>query len=595
MMTILSDEKKICLGCNCMPEYLDMDAKAVLWINEYYRDKAKGMCLYDKEVEHYVMPKFWQTAEEFCGAKDYCLKVYKTIIAELTAQLEIIHHTHFSERGWNVILQNWLEGYIESFYDKYKRGRFAVEYYPALYVKDRDIWYIPRGNDLQNSEVLQIQQYYDIYQFLYHGNAVVDTDRKKWDILESEIQETEQTCPTDKNIKYTASNILKKMIYKNDGVLLLDKRIYLNMSKTILELLSGGRIRRLELPDGAAPQNIVSINMRKQLKRDIDYGDEFINLIYDCVWKHIPMQFMEDFQYYYEISQKLDVKMPVEIVDSTACYNDIVFKFFVAEALKQGSKLAIIQHGGNHGLEKYIRSGELEVADKYYTWGNDFVKNNRGNMCAMPLPKTLRIKRGKRGKRGGVLFVGYMYRPFVSCFWHLWSVKMEELYREEDIFFQGLRQECQKELTVRCDPNDSWWERKTRLAQKFPWMRFDSNRSYYKSMAETRLVVTNLISTTYIEAINCDIPTLIFCSEKFFVPDENAVGMLNELRRVKVFLDNPYDAADFVNQHLDSIDSWWKEPERKAVVDRFREMYGSRGKFPKWKWIREMLKESKAV
>ena len=114
-------------------------------------------------------------------------------------------------------------------------------------------------------------------------------------------------------------------------------------------------------------------------------------------------------------------------------------------------------------------------------------------------------------------------------------------------------------------------------------------------MTEAKLVVTNVISTTCMESINCDIPTIIFCSDDFFVPDENAVEILNELRRVKVLFDDPKEAADFINNNLECIDAWWKEPERKAVVSRFREMYASRGRFPKLKWIREMLKESKAM
>lgn len=587
-------KKDICLGCNCIPEYLDMDAKAVLWINDYYMNKAKELHLYSEDVEQYVMPKFWQTKEEFCGAKDYCLNVYKIVIKELAGQLDIMHHTSFGEKGWDVLLWHWLEGYIEAFYDKYIRIRYAADNYPALYLKERDVWYIPKENDLPDSEQLQAQQYQDIYYFLYYNDMVVDTIEKQYEVIEPKLPETERNREPDKSVKHTIAGMLKKLICRNEVNLYIDTS-YLAISKPLLELLSRGRIRKLELPQETMFRNIVSVDIRRKIKREKDYEDEFINLIYDCLWQHIPMKFVEDFQNHYEVFQELNLKKPVKIVDSNMIYNDILFQIYVAEALNHGGKLEIIQHGGNYCVEKYIRWWEFEIAYKYYAWGDGFVKNNKGNMCAMPVPKTLAVKIKKRKKRRNILFVGYKYRPYVACLWNLYVMKWEEVYRREDLFFQALNSESREKMRVRCYPNNPWWDRKDMLRQKFPWMRFDDNLNYYSSMLKAKLVVTSLIATTCMEAINCDIPTIILCSEDLFIPDENAVAILNELRKVQVLIDNPEDAADLINKNEERIEAWWNETERKAVVSRFRKMYTSRGCFPKVKWIKEMLQESKAV
>ena len=64
-------KERVCLGCNCIAECLDQEAKAVLWINDYYKRKAKKLQLYPENVSQYVMPGFWQTQEGFCRAKEY--------------------------------------------------------------------------------------------------------------------------------------------------------------------------------------------------------------------------------------------------------------------------------------------------------------------------------------------------------------------------------------------------------------------------------------------------------------------------------------------------------------------------------------------
>lgn len=586
----MNGERKISLGCNCITECLDQNAGAVLWINDYYRKKAEVLQLYKENVEQFVMPKLWQTPEAFCRAKEYSVKVYKTVISNLSRQMDRMHQSRFGERGWNIILGDWLRVYIDGLYDKYTRMKYAAEYYPDLFLKKSNIWYIPRGRYLSDSEILQLQLYNDVYDIIYLGNTIVNSKNEQYEVMEDIPMEPEKNEESH-GFRKQSVKAIKRLVYRKDVTLYLNVP-YLNLSRTTLELLSRGRIRRLVFPHMNIPSNGISMDKRKMLKRDMDYGDEFINLVYDCFWRHLPMECVEDFQDYYRVYKRSDLKAKTKIVDSNTVYGSFLFKIFAADSINHGGKLEIVQHGGNYCVEKYIGLWEFEIADKYYTWGNGFIAKNRGNMFAMPTPKTLSVR---KRKRQNILFVGYAILPYVAIFRNFYSMKMEELYEAEDFFFQELLQKSRKALKVRCYPVDPWWGRKESLREKFTWMQFDDNLSYYTSMSEAQLVVTSIISTTCMESINCNIPTIIFCSEDFFVPDENAVEILNELRRVKVLLDNPKDAADLINNNLEFIDAWWNVSERKAAVGRFRKMYASRGRFPKLKWIREMMKESEGI
>ena len=500
-----------------------------------------------------------------------------------------MHCTRFGDRGWNVILGYWMLPYIEGFYDKYARVKYATVNYPELYMKERDPWYIPKGNDLPDSEILQAQQYQDVCSFLYYDNANF-IQEERCEILPYVLHGSKINSEKY-GMQHACVGILKKIVCRKKVTLYLNTQ-YLALSRTMLELLSRGRISRLEMPDKLIPENTLSIDIRKSLKREVEYEDEFANLIYDCLWKHIPMQFVEDFQFYYDLYKELELEIPVKIVDSVNVCNDILFKIFVADAISQGGKLEIVQHGGNYCLDKCIAWWEFDIAHKFYTWGSGFSENNRGNLYAMPVPKTLSIKRKKKCKK--ILFIGYIDYPYVARFMQFFDVKIEELFKQEEVFFQSLRENSRDLLCVRCYPMDPWWERKKVLAQLFPWMQFDHNQKFYDSMTEAKLVVTDVISTTCIEAISCNIPTIIFSNDDFFIPDQNAVDILNELRRVQVVFDRVEDAAEFINKNEQRIDSWWNEKERKDVVNRFRKMYASHDCFSKLKWVKEMIKESKA-
>lgn len=585
------EKKKILLGCGSALELLDMDAEAVLWINDYYKNKAEKLHLYKEDVEQYVIPRFWQTQEEFCRAKDYSIKVYKTVITELARLLDEMHGTRFGDKGWNVILGSWLSLYIEGFYDKYTRMKYALANYLDVYMQERDVWYIPKEKDLPNNETLQAQQYQDVYNFLYYNNANFNVAEERCEILPYVLPKPKGNSEKH-GIQHEIAAIIKRVVCRKDVTLYLSTP-YLALSRTTLELLSRGRISRLEMPDKLIPENVISIDMRKNITRKVEYGDEFIDLIYDCLWKHIPMQFVEDFQDYYEAYKELGLKIQVKIVDSNKIYYDPLFKIFVADAISHGGKLEIIQHGGSYCIEKYVIWQEFDIAHKFYTWGNGFSENNRGNLFAMPVPKTLSVKKKKNAKN--ILFIGYVNYPYVARFLQLYTMKMEELFKQEEAFFQSLGQNSRDLLCVRCYHDDPWWERKKILAQMFPWMQFDHNQNFYTSMTEAKLVVTNVISTTCIEAISCNIPTIIFCNDDFFIPDQNAVEIMNELRRVQVVFGNAQDAADFINKNEQRIDSWWNERERKDVVNRFRKMYASHDCLSKLKWIKEMIKESKTI
>lgn len=581
---------KILLGCTSVRELLDTDAEAVLWINDYYRNKMKELRLYGDTVEHFVMPKFWQTQEEFCHAKDYCLKIHETIIARLARQMDLMQHSYFGERGWNIIIGDWLRFYIEGFYDKYVRVKYAIENYPDIYMKKNYDWYMPRGECLPNNEILQEQVYRDVYDSLSRDGNTANMRDEHYKVMQDIVGEGELKRDRE-GIRRKVVERIQRLLCRKD-VTLYFHTSYLPLSRTTLEILSRGRIRRLKLPDMESPSNEISIDRRRVLKREADYGDKFVNLVYDCLWRHIPMAYVEDFQDYYRAYQVSDLKVKTKVLDSITVHGNFLFKIFVADAVNHGGKLEMIQHGGNYCIEKYVDTWEFEIADKYYTWGDGFIANNRGNMYAMPMPKIVSVKIKKKNKKE-ILYVGYEYPPYVPRLGGLAAMKPIELYGREEAFFQMLEENIRKVLRVRCYHGDMGWNRKEVLTQKFPWMRFDYNHIYYESMSDAKLVVTSLMSTTWMEAIACDIPVIVFVSEDSIVPDENAVEILKDLRRMQVLFSDSEDAADFINKNEQRIEEWWNEPERKAVVNRFRKMYASHDRFSKWKWIRELLKESK--
>ena len=73
-----------------------------------------------------------------------------------------------------------------------------------------------------------------------------------------------------------------------------------------------------------------------------------------------------------KIADNSHLPKKIKVVFTSAVYNDETFKFWLADKMNSGTKLAHGQHGGGAYFvlkELFWETFEIEISNKYFNWG----------------------------------------------------------------------------------------------------------------------------------------------------------------------------------------------------------------------------------
>jgi putative transferase (TIGR04331 family) len=88
----------------------------------------------------------------------------------------------------------------------------------------------------------------------------------------------------------------------------------------------------------------------------------------------------------------------------------------------------------------------------------------------------------------------------------------------------------------------------------------DSNSNLDECIASAGLIVTNYLSTSYIQALISNKPTIIFFNSKSYFLKEKYQNFYKELIKSKIMYSNPEHAATFINNNFNNLNNWWFDP-----------------------------------
>jgi putative transferase (TIGR04331 family) len=128
-------------------------------------------------------------------------------------------------------------------------------------------------------------------------------------------------------------------------------------------------------------------------------------------------------------------------------------------------------------------------------------------------------------------------------------------------------------------PHDFGWDTKKRFNSNGIFCGFSKrNDSFFKLLNNSRLCVTNVDSTTYLQSLNFNFPTIIFFNKNISIMTEEFLRDLEVLKEVKVFFDTPDQAANHTNLVWDSVEEWWTTKKVQDAVNFFCDKYSKRSK-----------------
>ncbi len=591
----LEDTKNISFGYD---KYIWMHEKCfegIAWSKEH-------------QMDYSVISRNWETDEEIQDMVFYLYHVKKEVMNYAAILLNKYHQSSFNVQQWNIMLNDWMVTYLLSFYDKYKKLLKVEKLEQNCECDLYDVGKMVLTLDFTEYCVLSertadfsLYQYSQLYEERFHFLHVSAREIKEY--KKPPVVYNGKSLGYYKVFVYrTLLRLLKKITGFQDQVVLQESYLPFDF---LLELM--------KKKPGRITNYVYDFNRyeRKKINTEVDYGwrteeellpdteDEFVCLMCKLLKRNLPIAYVEGFAF---LRKRADVLYRFARNPKAVFYAhggvsyDEIFKAYLMTIKGSKTKFCAVQHGGNYGIERTLKSqNEYEMCDYFYTWGWKIEENFPCKCKPMPAAKLLdkRLQNVKMGNN--ILYVSYTFTskegsPDLSFY------KRSLLYgKDKDLeidFLKGLSMPLKRKLVVRLFQSDYGWHVKEDLEKYVPGLRYDEEEDFYSSLKQANLVVLMAWSTTILEALYAGKAILVL--HDMGQAEASARADLMELKRVGILVETWNELGKRLEQIYQNVDEWWNKAERQKVVQRIKEKYIYMPENAKKIWVNEVVSLAEA-
>jgi len=343
-------------------------------------------------------------------------------------------------------------------------------------------------------------------------------------------------------------------------------------------------------PISQGPLELESRNKLKTLRM----FDEFERIVLKTLIWNMPRTFIEDFRP--NLNRVLD-RVSVHriiLISNSWIHGDEISKMFAAEQHEKGGMLVGIQHGGGYGTADNFsnRDLELDMSDKYYTWGWSNEKET-SKIKVMPSMLVMKAKfeiKSKKDKMSILLVLNNLGRYFFRFNGGPKGPQMFAHFAWTERFLSRLSPDFQHLIKIRPYVWDYGLGIKDNLLAKFPKMSTDDlTTSFARSFKGSRVVVINHRSTTLLETLASDHPTILFWSPDLYEIRGDAEPFFELLRDAGVLHFTPEGAAKHLMDVYATIEDWWQSTDTQRARQTFVNRYAFSPDDSTERWVSELV------
>jgi putative transferase (TIGR04331 family) len=498
-------------------------------------------------------------------------EIYEQILPIVAREMNVLHVTQHPLRYWRIVLGPWLHVYLSVIYDRYMHVRRAVNNYPKfstlLLAKQVHTVASNTQDFIQclHSDVFNLQIFSKIFSALgfdfptkgheLEPRPTSDFARSSW-----KRRAVRQVTKTYASV---AARLTRSVVLKDSY---FPKRVEVN-----LFLSSIGRVTPVWGPSNPLPDLPLREVMRQCL-RSIDLGgDEFAKCVSSMLFSDMPKCFIEGYERLRGAARRDYPNRTSAIFSANAWYYDEVFKEWAGACAEHGTRLLGTQHGGNYGALACMPSEdhETKIVDEYYSWGWER-SGTEAKVIPMPASKLFgRERMLADNRKNGILWVSTMWPRYLVQFPAIPN-HFEDYLQWQGRFASALSETSLAVTRLRPHREDNGWDLVTRLRDRFPGLSIESwDIPFQESIGNCRLYVCDHLSTTFIEALATNTPTLLFWDARATELRLEAQQYYDLLREHGILFDSPESAADAANRIYHDVESWWNRPELQRALATF--------------------------
>jgi putative transferase (TIGR04331 family) len=511
---------------------------------------------------------------------DYkCLKsTYEKLLSQISLELNEIHNVNFSVREWAISIGPWLAFFV---------WKYSYAYYQLKYISSNKL---AQCTLIRKSEEFKWVPF-DTREF----RAMAYTDEWMVHIYSSILAKTkmieysEVACQDEDFVGLTKPRFIKTIHFMHLKYLRL---IRLLKNQLVIADVQLGFFQKIifsvkcrSVPFFKFPWVYKSVLNEARVNTSLrnrsvllNSEDELEELIASEIYQNIPKVFLESYNDVVLYSDFYLPKKPLRILSTTSHFDNDLFKIWTSRCVNNGAKLLIHQHGGLYGIGSYSYEEEHEIfiSDKYYTYGWGESENKK--IKAMP---SIKLSNGiskmpckyKDGVIKLVVTLSELYhngKGMRAIFPHQ-NDYSEYLYDVSN-FVNLLSKEARSILSCRRFDRDYSWGVEKFIKEEemgFLFNEAETNMSFIQSVKKSRLVINTTNTTTFLETLSMNHPTVVYLNPKYWPIRDNAVPFIEALVESKIVFYDIVDLAKHVNDVFTDVDKWWLDQKTQDGVNFF--------------------------
>jgi len=274
----------------------------------------------------------------------------------------------------------------------------------------------------------------------------------------------------------------------------------------------------------------------------------------------LPLEYLESFLDLSRFSASLGLCRPAAVYSTNSIVSSSIYKFLVANWSSGGTQILNSQHGGSYGFDfkHRLEEYEISVSDRYYTWGwSSFSSSSKTISLGLPRKK-LKI----RSPRYQVLVVTtdfpvfpyrLQYSPITHSIFEMHSNAIE-LLRRLQIF----------DTCVKPYGKDYGWNFQGAIVSESLCVDISSAPAI-DLYPISGLVVHTYLSTSYLETLYYNIPTVVLCDLAHYKPRPSIQPLFELLVSVGIVHFSPQSAFSHINSIADDPMPWWSSADVQSV------------------------------
>jgi len=545
------------------------------------------------DLNYRVMDSPWADRDRFYEAAQYVDEYYERLLVQFARYLNDVHHQPNSLKYWRILVGPWLMQHLHAVYDRYCHLSDAFSQYPDLQTSflDSRCYQVPRDmaeySAERRNDHYRLQVVTELLTEMGYEFPTVVIDDNKPNKLTMPVAGVRKWIGAAKSI---SNNLLRyvegisiKGLSKVRTVAFLQLDLPRSMTwsvafRTGLRAIPGG-IRSEGFFDSTGPV----FDERRNGLGELESTNEFERLFVGTLPNHFPTLYLEGFSSAKTKTLDKFSKVPPMLISDSGWYFNEQFKFLAAESSERGSRLVAAQHGGAYGIYKSVpfELHETRLSDSYAVWG--WADQKEQQFKNLPSPKLSShyakwTDRQRRNPDGPIMFVTAPYRPYLYRFHSAPVVSLWEDYIEWQLrFFGASSEEIRNLILFRSRPLTDGWSVRNRLLGRFPNVRWDGQGPFNQSLKKSRLTVADHPSTTFLESLAANVPTVLFWHLERYEWRSEAAPYFESLQKTGVLHHSPEEAAAKVASISDDPWEWWGREDvqqsRRDFTDRYARIH----------------------